>query len=137
MNLQRLDIQTAERVTFYEITDLVASHINAAQVSEGLLYLFSPHTTAGLTINENADPDVRRDMAHAMQRLVPQNDPAYRHAEGNSAAHVQASIMGFSLVLPIAHQAMVLGRWQGIYLCEFDGPRRRHVHLSIVPATIP
>jgi secondary thiamine-phosphate synthase enzyme len=96
--------------------------------------VFSPHTTVGLTINERTDPDVRRDMIHAMERIVPWNDPAYRHDEGNSAAHLKASLMGSSVVLPIAGGRLGLGTWQGIFLCEFDGPRRRHVMVSITPS---
>lgn len=133
MQLVRLTVQTATTVEFHEITAQIEEHIAASGTGEGLCYVFSPHTTAGLTINENADPDVRRDMAHALDRVVPQHDPAYRHAEGNSAAHVKASMMGFSLVVPVMGGRLVLGTWQGIYLCEFDGPRRRQVHITVVP----
>ena len=133
MRLHRLTVQTATTVEFHEITAQIEEHIAASGIREGLCYVFSPHTTAGLTINENADPDVRRDMAHALDRAVPQYDPAYRHAEGNSAAHVKASMMGFSLVVPVTGGRLVLGTWQGIYLCEFDGPRRRQVLLTLLP----
>src|SRR5579884_3427244 len=133
MNLDRLDVRTERDVELREITDLVAERVAASGVSEGLCYVFIPHTTAGVTINENADPDVRRDMVHALERMVPRDDPAYRHAEGNSAAHVKASMMGFSAVVPVAQGRLVLGTWQGIYLCEFDGPRRRQALVAVVP----
>src|SRR5690348_1849868 len=91
--LDRLEVRTEREVEFREITALVAERVAASGIGEGLCYVFSPHTTAGITINENADPDVRRDMIHALDRAVPLHDPAYRHAEGNSAAHVKASMM--------------------------------------------
>jgi secondary thiamine-phosphate synthase enzyme len=126
-------VQTSASVELHEITRQVANHVELSGVSEGLCYVFSPHTTAGLTINENADLNVRRDMIHALNKLVPLHDPAYRHAEGNSAAHMKASLMGFSLTVPVLDGRLVLGRWQGIYLCEFDGPRRRQVLVSVLP----
>ncbi len=135
MKLDRLDVQTGAAVEFHEITTHVEQHVRASGVTEGLCYIFCPHTTAGLTINENADPDVRRDMIHALDRAVPLRDPAYRHAEGNSAAHVKASMMGFSAVVPVMAGRLVLGTWQGVYLCEFDGPRRRQVMVTVTPAT--
>ena len=134
MQMYRLDVATTGAVEFVEITDRVERQVAASGVEEGLCYVFIPHTTAGVTINENADPDVRRDMAHALERMVPRDDPAYRHAEGNSAAHVKASMMGFSVIVPVAQGRLVLGTWQGIYLCEFDGPRRRQALVAVVPA---
>ena len=133
MQMYRLDVATTGAVEFVEITDRVERQVAASGVVEGLCYVFIPHTTAGVTINENADPDVRRDMVHALERMVPRDDPTYRHAEGNSAAHVKASMMGFSAVVPVAQGRLVLGTWQGIYLCEFDGPRRRQALVSVVP----
>ena len=133
MQLHRLDVQTASTVEFREITARVEESVAASGMAEGLCYVFVPHTTAGVTINENADPNVRRDMIHALDRAVPRQDPAYRHAEGNSAAHVKASLMGFSAVVPVVGGRLELGTWQGIYLCEFDGPRRRQVLLTVVP----
>lgn len=129
----RLDVPTHAAAEFREITQMIEQRVTASGVAEGLCYVFSPHTTAGLTINENADPDVRHDMIHALERAVPWRDPAYRHGEGNSAAHVKASMMGFSVVVPVTNGRLVLGTWQGIYLCEFDGPRRRQVLVTIVP----
>src|SRR5438874_1102410 len=101
MQLYRLDVQTEGAVELREITARVQERVAASGIAEGLCYVFVPHTTAGVTINENADPNVRRDMLHALERAVPRQDPAYRHAEGNSAAHLKASLMGFSTVVPV------------------------------------
>jgi secondary thiamine-phosphate synthase enzyme len=133
MQLYRLDVQTESAVELREITVRVEERVAASGIATGLCYVFIPHTTAGVTINENADPAVQRDMIHALERAVPRHDPAYRHAEGNSAAHVKASLMGFSAVVPVVGGRLELGTWQGIYLCEFDGPRRRQVLLTVVP----
>jgi secondary thiamine-phosphate synthase enzyme len=133
MQLYRLDVQTESAVELREITERVEERVAASGIATGLCYVFIPHTTAGVTINENADPAVQRDMIRALERAVPRHDPAYRHAEGNSAAHVKASLMGFSAVVPVVGGRLELGTWQGIYLCEFDGPRRRQVLLTVVP----
>ncbi len=133
MMLDRLDIHTEANVEFYEITAQLEARVAASGTAEGLCYVFSLHTTAGLTINENADPDVRRDMIHALDLTVATRDPAYRHAEGNSAAHLKASMMGFNVVIPVKGGRLVLGTWQGVYLCEFDGPRRRQVLVTVMP----
>ena len=135
MQLYRLDVQTESAVELREITVRVEERVAASGIATGLCYVFIPHTTAGVTINENADPTGRRDMIQALDRAVPRHDPAYRHAEGNSAAHVQASLMGFSAVVPVVDGRLELGTWQGIYLCEFDGPRRRQVLLTVVPVS--
>jgi secondary thiamine-phosphate synthase enzyme len=104
--------------------------VRAGSIEAGVCTLFVPHTTAGITVNENTDPDVVRDMEEALEKAVPwQGD--YRHAEGNSAAHIKASLMGFSLQIPIAGGRLCLGTWQGIYLCEFDGPRTREVWIQL------
>ena len=96
---------------------------------DGVVTVFIPHTTCGVTINENADPDVVIDMLAALERMVPW-EAGYRHGEGNSAAHVKASLMGFSVQVPVADGRLQLGTWQGIYLCEFDGPRVREVRIT-------
>ena len=134
MQMFRLDVRTTTNVEFHDITAQVAERVAASGIVEGLCYVFIPHTTAGVTINENADPNVRRDMIHALDHMAPARDPAYLHAEGNSAAHVKASMMGFSAVVPLADGRLVLGTWQGIYLCEFDGPRRRQVLVCVISA---
>jgi len=136
MQLNPVDLQTGAAVELQDITEQIKQSVAASGVTEGLCYVFSPHTTAGLTINENADPDVKRDMIYALDRIVPKRDPNYRHAEGNSAAHVKASMMGFHAVVPISGGRLILGTWQGIYFCEFDGPRRRQVIVTVVPVGV-
>jgi secondary thiamine-phosphate synthase enzyme len=126
-----IEVQTRAPQDLVEITDQIEQRVRASGIREGMCFVYCPHTTAGLTINENADPDVRHDMLHAIDQLVALRDPAYRHAEGNSAAHVKASLMGFSLWVPVLDRRPALGRWQGVYLCEFDGPRRRRVTLVV------
>lgn len=113
-----------------EITDTVQAALPDLGVSEGAVTVFVPHTTAGVTINEHADPDVMRDVAHTLNRLVPWDDPAYRHAEGNSAAHVKAIMTGSSVRVLAKGGRLQLGTWQGIFFCEFDGPRTREVWIS-------
>lgn len=100
---------------------------------EGACLVFCLHTTAGLTINENADPDVVHDLLHGLDRLVPWRDPAFRHAEGNSAAHLKATLCGSSVAVPVDAGRLQLGTWQGIYFCEFDGPRSRNVRIQFLP----
>ena len=100
----------------------------------GLLHLFLQHTSAALTVNENADPDVQHDLLAKLDALVPQHESYYRHAEGNSAAHLKSSLMGFSITVPVRNGRLHLGTWQGIYLCEFDGPRTRRVVVTFVEA---
>jgi secondary thiamine-phosphate synthase enzyme len=99
-------------------------------MTDGLCHVFSLHTTAALTVNENADPSVQSDMLEALDRIIPWRNAAYRHLEGNSAAHLKASMMGFSQTLPVVNGKLALGTWQGLYFCEFDGPRSRSVHVQ-------
>ena len=115
---------------FIDITGQVRKNVAAGSVQNGLCQVFVPHTTAGVTINENADPDVVTDMLAALKQMVP--DLAYRHGEGNSPAHVKSSLVGCSLTIPIADGRLCLGTWQGIYFCEFDGPRTRQVWVQLV-----
>lgn len=116
-----------------DLTREIGRLIEASGVKEGVAFLFVPHTTAAVTINENADPDVTRDLIMELNRIVPFED-GYRHAEGNSAAHLKSSLVGVSETLIVAGGKPVLGTWQGIYFCEFDGPRRRRLQVKIVPA---
>ena len=109
-----------------DITSILQKDLQQAGMENGTGFLLVPHTTAGLTINENADPDVVHDMIAALDRLVPAS-MNFRHGEGNSPAHIKASLMGSSLVVPVENGSIRLGTWQGIYLCEFDGPRRRRL----------
>lgn len=131
--METFSVKTSARNDFKDITREVAQALAATGVSEGVCVVYVPHTTAGVTINENADPAVRLDIEAALDRIVPWNGP-YKHAEGNSAAHVKASLVGFSATIPVRGGRLVLGTWQGVYFCEFDGPRTRNVHVQAIPA---
>ena len=124
-----LNVKTHHRVEFVDITERVRQAVSQSTVRDGSCLLFVQHTTAGLTINENADPDVVSDIIAQLEKLAPRG-AGYRHSEGNSDAHIKASLMGFSLLVPVEAGQLALGHWQGIYLCEFDGPRTRHVCVS-------
>ena len=115
---------------FIDITGQVRKIVASGNVQNGLCQIFVPHTTAGVTINENADPDVVTDMLAALGKMVP--DLHYRHSEGNSPAHVKSSLVGCSITVPISEGRLCLGTWQGIYFCEFDGPRTRKVWVNLV-----
>ncbi len=128
--MKTLTVKTPARECFVDVTDEAAHHVAEAGVREGLLTLFVPHTTAAVTINENADPDVRRDMVAFLAELVPRHHD-FRHTEGNSDAHVKASLLGASVSIPISGGRLVLGTWQGIYYAEFDGPRTRKLHFVV------
>ena len=125
------NVNTAQRVELIDITSQVQSAVSAGGLDDGLCMVFVPHTTAGVTINENADPDVRKDIIKELNALVPFND-GYSHSEGNSAAHIKASLVGFSLTLCVERGRVQLGTWQGIYFAEFDGPRKRTVWVKIL-----
>jgi secondary thiamine-phosphate synthase enzyme len=127
----QLQIRTSDRQSFEDITQQVQQLVNASGVQEGFCYLFCPHTTAGLTINENWDPSVKHDMGLVLDGLIPQRQD-FRHGEGNSPAHVKSSLVGASQMLFVSGGRLVLGSWQGIYLAEFDGPRTREVLVKIV-----
>lgn len=116
---------------FCNITNFVASAVEKSGITEGICTVFCPHTTAGVTINENADPDVVSDMLLGLDRAFPDR-PEFRHMEGNSAAHLKASCVGSSVQAPVQDGRLVLGRWQAIYFCEFDGPRRRRFFVSLL-----
>jgi secondary thiamine-phosphate synthase enzyme len=122
--MKELKIRTSGQAEMLDITAEL-NRLIPADLDSGVCHVFCSHTTAGLTVNENADPDVKRDMLSALERLVPWNDPDFRHGEGNSAAHLKASLMGFAQTLPFCQGRLQLGTWQGVYLCEFDGPRTR------------
>ncbi|MBM4018537.1 MAG: YjbQ family protein [Planctomycetes bacterium] len=124
--MQTLTVATGSRVEMIDITQEVAEAIRRENVSEGLAVVFVPHTTAAVTINENADPDVVRDIIAETNKIVPFED-RYAHSEGNSAAHIKSCLVGPSLTLIVSGGRPVLGTWQAIYFCEFDGPRRRKV----------
>jgi secondary thiamine-phosphate synthase enzyme len=126
-----VDIKTKSRVEFQEITQKVRDIIGASGIRSGVCHVFVPHTTAGIMVNEHADPSVVEDIAAQLEEMVPQHKN-YRHLEGNSPAHIKASLVGNSQALFIEDGKLVLGTWQGIFFCEFDGPRNRHVLVKIV-----
>jgi secondary thiamine-phosphate synthase enzyme len=135
MRLPDLTVQTRSACELVDVTAELRRALGAAGARDGLLVVYVPHTTAGVTVQENADPDVQRDLLLALENAVPARAArgTYRHAEGNSDAHVKASLVGSSATLLVEGGAPVLGTWQGVYLCEFDGPRRRTVHLKLIP----
>lgn len=120
----QLTIGTTAKIEMIDITDRVAAAVSESRVKNGFCRVFVPHTTAAVTINENADPDVPRDILAAMDRIVPLS-AGYRHAEGNAAAHIKASLFGASQTVLIENGRLVLGTWQSLFFCEFDGPRTR------------
>ena len=127
--MEQFSLNTPEE-GFIDITGQVRKIVAAGNVQNGLCQIFVPHTTAGVTINENADPDVVTDMLAALGKMVP--DLPYRHTEGNSPAHVKSSLVACSITVPISEGRLCLGTWQGIYFCEFDGPRTRKVWVQLV-----
>ena len=128
--MQTLSIATSARVEMIDITAEVAEAIRKEKIADGLAVVFVPHTTAGVTINENADPTVVRDVLTEMNKIVPFED-GYHHSEGNSAAHIKSSLFGPSLTLIVSGGKPVLGTWQAVYFCECDGPRHRKVHVAV------
>ena len=124
-------VRTPERECLVDVTAQVARALDAAGIDEGLCLVYVPHTTAGVTVNENADPDVVRDLLGHLSRCVPRS-AGYRHAEGNSDAHIKASLLGTATTIPVAGGRLALGAWQGVFLAEFDGPRSRTVHVTAV-----
>lgn len=129
--LIKLDITTDAHTEMKDITRLIQTAVTDSGVKDGICTVFIPHTTAAVTINENADPDVVRDFTKEINKIVPWED-GYYHAEGNSAAHLKSSMIGFSEQLIIDKGRLVLGTWQGIYFCEFDGPRHRKIYVKIM-----
>lgn len=128
-----LDIKTYSKTEFVEITAKVQAAIDSAGLSEGLCMLFVPHTTAAITINEHADPSVKSDILMVLNEMVPWQ-AEYRHGEGNSAAHIKSTLVGASELIAVEKGRLVLGRWQGIFFCEFDGPRSRRLQVTMIPA---
>lgn len=128
---ETLSVTTNRHCDMLDITSLVQSAVANSGIDAGTVTIHCPHTTAGITINENADPDVIHDILMTLEALIPQNRPGYRHCEGNSDAHVKSSLVGASEVISVQHGKMILGTWQGIYFCEFDGPRKRTVRVHI------
>lgn len=130
--IYRVDIKTTSRVEFQDITSEVRNIVGASGVQSGVCHIFVPHTTAGVTVNEHADPSVTEDIAAQLEAMAPQNSN-YRHLEGNAPAHIKASLVGSSEALFIEDGKVVLGTWQGVFFCEFDGPRNRQLLIKIMP----
>jgi secondary thiamine-phosphate synthase enzyme len=122
--MRTIAVKSKSREEMIDITSHVEKHLPEG---DGVCVLFTQHTTCGMTINENADPDVQSDMLGFLERLIPQYEPNFKHFEHNSDAHIKSSLVGSSVTVPFENGALLLGRWQGIYLCEFDGPRERKV----------
>ena len=127
-----LEVHTRARTEFVPLSDRIRSEAAGLLASSGVLHLYVPHTTAGICVNEGADPDVVADLARVLDRLVPWSAD-YRHTEGNAAAHVKAAFVGTSTLVPVRNSKLRLGRWQEIFFCEFDGPRHRTVELTFLP----
>jgi secondary thiamine-phosphate synthase enzyme len=129
--MQTLVVKTDRRTQVVDVTAQVQKFVATSGIASGTCYLYVPHTTAAITINECADPDVARDVESALDRLVPKTGP-YRHSEGNSDSHVKAVLVGSSQIVLIEAGKLALGRWQGVFFCEFDGPRERRLQVKIV-----
>ena len=132
MSFQEISIRSRNRTELLDITERLNKIIQDSGVEDGLMLVFVPHTTAAVTINENADPSVQEDILSELNRLVPLNG-SYRHTEGNSAAHVKSTLLGPSQTLFVEKGRLALGTWQGVYFCEFDGPRSRKIRVKVIP----
>src|SRR4030066_1940224 len=131
--MKKFDVQTGSKEVFVDITSKVEEEVKRAGIKSGVCVVYVPHTTAAVTINENADPLVRQDIVMTLRKSVPDSLP-YAHTEGNSPAHVKSSLVGASITIPIEDGRLVLGTWQGVFFCEFDGPRHRDVYVQLLPA---
>jgi secondary thiamine-phosphate synthase enzyme len=129
--IHTLSLPTSRRTEMVDITGQIQELVRLSGVTEGVCHIFEAHTTAGLTINENADPSVQADMLMVLNKIISEQE-AYRHLEGNSPAHVKASLLGAQLTVLVSNGRLLLGTWQGVFLCEFDGPRTRKVHIKIM-----
>jgi len=129
--IKTIQVNTDRRNQFVDITDDVSKIVSGSNIENGFVELFVPHTTAAVTINENADPSVKSDMLDFLEKLIPQNSN-FRHSEGNSDSHIKSSLVGPNIRVIISDGRLLLGTWQGIYFCEFDGPRTRKLHIKII-----
>lgn len=129
--MKTITVQSKQREEMIEITADVEKHVRETAQNEGVCVLFVQHTTCGLTVNENADPDVKHDMLLFLEKTIPQFYAGFRHGEQNSDAHIKSSLIGSSVTVPFADGKLLLGRWQGIYLCEFDGARERKILIYV------
>lgn len=133
MGWSTFEVRTQRRAQLADITSQVGSAVERSGVREGVCHVFVPHTTAGVTINEGADPDVARDLERHLERLVPK-DASFEHAEGNSDSHIKTALVGPSVSAPVRDGRLALGTWQAVFLCEWDGPRTRRVEVAVTPA---
>ena len=129
--MQVIKVRSHQREELVEFTEQVQQRLKEFEAKEGICFLYVQHTTAGLTVNENADPDVPTDMLHLLRTLIPQHGMGFRHGEQNSDSHIKASLIGSSVSVPFKDGKLLLGRWQGIFLCEFDGGRERQVIMMV------
>jgi secondary thiamine-phosphate synthase enzyme len=129
--MQTLSVKTDRRTQLVDVTAQVQKVVTSSRVATGVCYLYVPHTTAAITLNECVDPDVARDVEGALDQLIPTAGP-YRHGEGNSDSHVKAVLVGASQIVHVEDGKLVLGRWQGVFFCEFDGPRDRRLQVKVV-----
>jgi len=127
-----IEVKTRTKAELIDITNPLEKLVSSAEINDGVCIVYVPHTTAGITINENADPSVRKDIIMALERAVPDSLP-YTHGEGNSPAHVKSALVGSSVSVLIENERLALGTWQGVFFCEFDGPRNRKVWVSFLP----
>lgn len=127
---KKISVRSQHQEELMDITDEVQRAVEVSKIKDGICLVFTPHTTAAVTINENADPDVVRDILYGLDKIVPRE--GYRHAEGNSPAHIKSSVIGCSQQIIVEKGKLLLGTWQGIYFCEFDGPRQRQVYIEVV-----
>ena len=130
--MRSFTVGTSKRNEFVEITDEVRAAVRASGLKSGICVVYCPHTTAGVTVQENADPDVVRDMLLWLNQHIPKDVPGFRHAEGNSDSHLKSSLIGVSVTVIVENGDLVLGTWQGVYFCEFDGPRTRTVQVQTI-----
>lgn len=135
--METLNVKSSRREEMVEITNVVEKLLSKNAAENGICVLYTQHTTCGLTINENADPDVKSDMLGFLRKLIPQYYEDFKHFEHNSDAHIKSLLVGSSVTVPFANGKLLLGRWQGIYLCEFDGPRERKVLVTVLQAVSP
>ena len=132
MNLYKHSVSTARPQQMVDITSEVFSDVRESGIKSGIAVIYTPHTTAGITINENSDPDVQTDMIYGFEKIMPTDDPVYRHYEGNSHAHMKSTTFGASQTLIIEESAPIRGIWQAVYFCEFDGPRNRTYYVKVI-----
>ncbi|NHI91189.1 MAG: YjbQ family protein [Candidatus Lokiarchaeota archaeon] len=129
--MHEIEINTSKKEEILDITNNILNLCKQEEIFDGICYIYIPHTTAGISINENADPAVKKDILKILKHIIPGN-LNYEHAENNSPAHAKAMLCGFSIEIFIENGALNLGTWQGIYFCEFDGPRRRYIHVKFI-----